>query len=91
MLFYLIDDDPATVDVLRMIIEDNGAGRVLGMASNGQDALEDLEYMHPDIVVVDLLMPGMDGIEYVRRARARVPAPRSAWHSGRNLLEAALV
>ncbi len=74
MLFYLIDDDPATVDVLRMIIEDNGAGRVLGMASNGQDALEDLEYMHPDIVVVDLLMPGMDGIEYVRRARARVPS-----------------
>ncbi len=76
MLFYLIDDDPATVDVLRMIIEDSGMGRVLGVASNGQDALEDLEYMRPDIAVVDLLMPGMDGIEYVRRAHARFPALR---------------
>lgn len=73
MLFYLIDDDPAVLNVLRMIIEDSGCGCVCGTASSGQDALEDLNYMRPHIVIVDLLMPGMDGIAFVRQAHARFP------------------
>ena len=69
MLFYLIDDDSATLNILRMIIEDSDSGS----AASGLDALEDLRYMRPDIVLVDLLMPGMDGIEFVRQARGRYP------------------
>ena len=73
MQFYLIDDDPAVTGILRMIIEDGEFGSVSGTAASGLDALEDLHYMRPDIVLVDLLMPGMDGIEFVRQARARYP------------------
>ena len=73
MLFYLIDDDSATLNILRMIIEDSDSGSVIGSAASGLDALEDLRYMRPDIVLVDLLMPGMDGIEFVRQARGRYP------------------
>ena len=73
MLFYLIDDDPAVLNVLRMIIEDSGCGSVCGTASSGFDALEDLNYMRPHIVIVDLLMPGMDGIAFVHQARERFP------------------
>ena len=73
MLFYLIDDDSATINILRMIIEDSDSGSVIGSAASGLDALEDLRYMRPDIVLVDLLMPGMDGIEFVRQARSRYP------------------
>lgn len=73
MLFYLIDDDSATLNILRMIIEDSNSGSVIGSAASGLDALEDLRYMRPDIVLVDLLMPGMDGIEFVRQARGRYP------------------
>ena len=73
MQFYLIDDDPAVIGVLRMIIEDGDFGSVSGSAGSGLDALEDLRYIRPDIVLVDLLMPGMDGIEFVRQARARYP------------------
>lgn len=73
MQFYLIDDDPAVIGILRMIIEDGDFGSVSGSAGSGLDALEDLHYMRPDIVLVDLLMPGMDGIEFVRQARARYP------------------
>ena len=73
MLFYLIDDDSATLNILRMIIEDSDSGSVIGSAASGLDALEDLRYMRPDIVLVDLLMPGMDGIEFVRQARSRYP------------------
>ena len=73
MLFYLIDDDSATLNILRMIIEDSDSGSVIGSAASGLDALEDLRFMRPDIVLVDLLMPGMDGIEFVRQARSRYP------------------
>ena len=73
MLFYLIDDDSATLNILRMIIEDSDSGSVISSAASGLDALEDLRYMRPDIVLVDLLMPGMDGIEFVRQARSRYP------------------
>lgn len=73
MLFYLVDDDPAVLNVLRMIIEDSNCGCVCGTASNGSDALEDLNYMRPHIVVVDLLMPDMDGIAFVRQAHQRFP------------------
>lgn len=73
MLFYLVDDDPAVLNVLRMIIEDSGCGCVCGTASSGTDALEDLNYMRPHLVVVDLLMPDMDGIAFVRQARERFP------------------
>ena len=73
MQFYLIDDDPAVINILRIIIEDGGYGGVCGAAASGVDALEDLRYARPDMVLVDLLMPGMDGIEFVRRARERYP------------------
>lgn len=73
MLFYLIDDDPAVLNILRMIIEDSNCGSVCGTASSGSDALEDLKYMRPQIVIVDLLMPGMDGITFVRLAHECYP------------------
>ena len=73
MLFYLIDDDPATVNILHMIIEDSDSGTVIGSAPSGTAALEALRHMRPDIVLVDLLMPEMDGIEFVRQARPRFP------------------
>lgn len=73
MQFYLIDDDPAVLNVLRMILEDSDLGSVCGSAGSGLDALHDLCYMRPDIVLVDLLMPGMDGIEFVRQAWERYP------------------
>lgn len=76
MQFYLIDDDPAVLNILRMILEDMECGSVLGCASSGVDALEELKCLRPDIVLVDLLMPGMDGIEFVRRAKAEYPGLR---------------
>lgn len=43
------------------------------MAGNGMDALEDLKFIQPDIVIVDLLMPVMDGIHFVRKAKELYP------------------
>lgn len=73
MNLYIIDDDRNVQNILKMIIRDRNLGTFCGLASNGADALEDMPHIKPDIVIVDLLMPEMDGITFVKKARAIVP------------------
>lgn len=73
MRIYLVDDDNAILSVLRLLIEDGGLGTVAGCAKDARDALEDLPSSRAEIVLVDLLMPGMDGIAFVREAKKRFP------------------
>ncbi len=73
MKLYLIDDDDNVCRILKILIEKKKLGEVCGMASNGLDALEDLAYITPDIVIVDLLMPLMDGITFVKKAKESYP------------------
>ncbi|UPK45190.1 response regulator [Paenibacillus pabuli] len=49
---------------------------VVGEASNGQEALEQAEQLHPDVVLMDLHMPVLDGIETARRLRSILPGIR---------------
>ena len=73
MRFYLVDDDPNIVNILRIIIEDRALGEVCGSALSAPDALEDLPQLRPDVVIVDLLMPLLDGVAFVRRAKPLLP------------------
>ena len=73
MKIYLIDDDASVCNILKIIIQQKKLGEVCGTASNGVDALEDLAYVTPDIVIVDLLMPVMDGIHFVKKEREQYP------------------
>ena len=73
MRFYLIDDSPNVLNILKIIIHERELGEVCGSAESAADALEDLPVLRPDIVVVDLLMPEMDGITFVKRAREIAP------------------
>ena len=70
MKIYLIDDDPNILNFLKLIVQAKNLGEICGVCSSPIDALEDLKYIKPDIVVVDLLMPGMDGISFVKKACA---------------------
>ena len=70
MKIYLIDDDSNVLNILKLIIQAKNLGEVCGFCSSPADALEDLKYIKPDVVVVDLLMPGMDGISFVKKAGA---------------------
>ena len=70
MKIYLIDDDANILNFMKLIIQAKNLGEICGICSSPIDALEDLKYIKPDIVVVDLLMPGMDGISFVKKANA---------------------
>lgn len=67
--FYIVDDDKAVQNVLKNIIIKNNLGDLLGMSDNGNDAIEDIKKMNPDIVLVDLLLPGIDGLSIVSTLR----------------------
>ncbi len=64
----VIDDEAAIRDSLKMILEYDGYECVL--APSGQAGLACVEREAPDLVFVDIKMPGMDGIEVLRKIRA---------------------
>jgi DNA-binding response OmpR family regulator len=68
----VVDDDMNVRDVVRRYLERAGY-RVL-LADNGEDALRMIDSGAPDLVVLDLMLPGIDGLEVARRLRARTGA-----------------
>jgi len=74
----LIADDHAVVrQGLRTFLGLQDDIEVVGEAADGKEALTAAERLAPDVVLVDLVMPGGDGIEAIRRLRERVPAARA--------------
>jgi NarL family two-component system response regulator LiaR len=74
----LIADDHAVVrQGLRTFLGLQEDIEVVGEAADGKEALTAAERLAPDVVLVDLVMPGGDGIEAIRRLRERVPAARA--------------
>lgn len=73
MKFFLVDDDKNIQNILKLIITNRSLGEICGTSPNGADALEELKYAKPDIVLVDLLMPVMDGITFVKKAKEQYP------------------
>jgi DNA-binding NarL/FixJ family response regulator len=73
----LVVDDVAQVrQDLRLLLELSGAVVVAGEAANGQEAIFQVEALRPDVVLMDLEMPVMDGYEATRQIKARWPACR---------------
>src|SRR5437762_1631438 len=71
----LIADDHTVVrQGLRILLEGAGDMQVVGEAEDGLKAVEKTTSLHPDVVVMDLSMPFMDGIEAIREIRAKAPS-----------------
>jgi len=65
----VVDDDVDLLEALSEILESEGFG--IRQARNGLQALELLEPLRPDLILLDLMMPVMDGWEFVERIRGR--------------------
>jgi DNA-binding response OmpR family regulator len=69
----VVDDEPQIVRLLRAYLEEAGFRVVI--ASDGEQALYVARHEKPDLVVLDLLMPRMDGLEFTRRIRRERDVP----------------
>lgn len=69
----IIDDDPDSVSILETFL--GARGHVVRGAAGGEEGLAALDEIEPDLVILDVMMPGMDGWEVARRIRLQ---PRNA-------------
>ncbi len=70
MRFFIVDDDENVVFLLKNIIKSEHLGDVIGFAFDGETAYKDIVAMRPDIVLIDYLMPKIDGAAVVERIKA---------------------
>src|SRR6185369_16231132 len=71
----IVDDSAYMRKVVREMLSRSRGLEVVGAARDGQEALELVEKLRPDVVTLDLNMPRLDGIDFLRRQMALLPLP----------------
>ncbi len=71
MKIFIIEDDISVIGILEDIVERSGLGSVCGDTGDGPPDLEQVLSLDPDLILIDLLMPGKDGIQIVRELKER--------------------
>ncbi len=88
----LADDHPVVLQGLRTLLEAEPELRVVGETGDGLEAVRLTERLQPDVLVLDLILPGLGGMEVARQVTARVPKTRvlvlSMLHNEAYVLEA---
>lgn len=72
----IADDNPHVRHGLRTLLEHNPQWRVCGEAVDGRDAVVKAKELSPDLVILDFLMPGLNGLEAAREIHKSIPSVR---------------
>ncbi|MBI2792767.1 MAG: response regulator transcription factor [Gammaproteobacteria bacterium] len=66
MRILIVDDESLARDRIKRILQEQKEHEVIGEAGNGQEALQKIDALHPEVVLLDIRMPGIDGLEVAR-------------------------
>ncbi|HYL16849.1 MAG TPA: response regulator transcription factor [Terriglobales bacterium] len=69
----IADDNPHMRQILRNLLEQNPEWQICGEAADGQDAISKVRQLAPDLVILDFLMPGMNGLDVAREISKVAP------------------
>ena len=72
----IVDDQPDMRDLVSIIVDDEPDFEVVALAADGAEAIRVVEELTPDLVVMDIAMPVMSGIEAMKRLRMTRPSAR---------------
>jgi DNA-binding NarL/FixJ family response regulator len=73
MRVYILDDEPVIRAGLRQTLSTDPELSIVGEAGSARDAFRDIETLQLDVVIMDLVLPGMDGVAATREVKRRVP------------------
>jgi two-component system, chemotaxis family, protein-glutamate methylesterase/glutaminase len=74
----LVDDSPDVRHVVRTFLERDATFKVCGEAGDGPDAIKKAEVLTPDVILLDFLMPGMNGIDVANALKQLLPKTQIA-------------
>ncbi len=89
----IVDDQEPFRSAARMVVEMSDGFEVVGEAESGEEGIDLAVELKPDLVLMDVYLPGIDGLEATRRITAVEPAPRvlvMSTHESEEFAEAAL-
>ena len=74
----LVDDSRTVLAQIEKVVIDSGEAEIAGTASNGAEAIQKASELKPDLVIMDIVMPDIDGLAALRMLQAKHPEIRVA-------------
>jgi DNA-binding NtrC family response regulator len=88
IMLMIVDDEPDFVEMLSLRLADRG--HKVRSAGTGREALEALKEEEPEVIILDIKMPGMDGIETLKTIKSRHPLVEIILLTGHGSIETAV-
>src|SRR3954449_9642705 len=87
----IADDEPLAAERLQLLLARAEGAQLVGTASDGDSAINLTEALHPDVLLLDIAMPGLDGIGVARALAAQTPSPAAVFVGAADAVEAGAV